>query len=109
MTAWALCRNIKNVSVQGDYGFTGDPSLHLLIMSTALAQDAENDVVFNVFSLLFPWVGQKLNVHWLDPLGGIVLSLYSKLSLAVISSHASYQFFEVIYEWMHTLVENVSD
>lgn len=39
----------------------------------AVAQDAENDVVFNIASLIFPVVGSKLGWAWLDPLGGIVL------------------------------------
>lgn len=47
----------------------------------ALAQDAENDVVFNLMSLAFPWVGGALKWRLLDPIGGMVLSLY------------------IIYEW----------
>ncbi|CAD6579166.1 MAG: hypothetical protein TREMPRED_002417 [Tremellales sp. Tagirdzhanova-0007] len=54
----------------------------------ALAQDAENDVFFNIMSLAFPFVGTR--VHWrlLDPIGGMVLSLY------------------IIVEWIKTLAEN---
>ncbi|PPJ51321.1 hypothetical protein CBER1_08607 [Cercospora berteroae] len=55
---WAWCRLIKNSSVQ------------------ALAQDAMTDVVFNTFSIIFPLVGYYANIWWLDPVGGIVLSLY---------------------------------
>ncbi|OCL14521.1 hypothetical protein AOQ84DRAFT_428860 [Glonium stellatum] len=55
---WLWCRFIKNSSVQ------------------ALAQDAMTDVVFNIFSIIFPLVGYYAKVWWLDPLGGIVLSLY---------------------------------
>jgi hypothetical protein len=29
-------------------------------------------------SLIFPFVGQKVGAAWLDPLGGLLLSLYSK-------------------------------
>lgn len=55
---WLWCRLIKNSSVQ------------------ALAQDAMTDVVFNIFSIIFPLIGFYAKVWWLDPAGGIVLSLY---------------------------------
>ena len=55
---WAWCRLIRNSSVQ------------------ALAQDAVTDVVFNTFSIIFPLLGYYLRVWWLDPLGGLCLSLY---------------------------------
>ncbi|PNS15594.1 Metal tolerance protein 9 [Sphaceloma murrayae] len=55
---WLWCRLIKNSSVQ------------------ALAQDAMTDVVFNIFSIIFPLVGYYAKIWWLDPLGGILLSLY---------------------------------
>jgi len=68
---WIVYRSNRSASVQ------------------ALAQDAENDCVFNFFSLVFPFVGQKIGVSWLDPLGGVVLSIY------------------IIYEWVETLFSNV--
>lgn len=55
---WLWCRFIKNSSVQ------------------ALAQDAMTDVVFNIFSIIFPLVGYYAKVWWFDPAGGIILSLY---------------------------------
>ncbi|PSK56471.1 Metal tolerance protein 9 [Elsinoe australis] len=55
---WVWCRLIKNSSVQ------------------ALAQDAMTDVVFNIFSIIFPLIGYYAKIWWLDPLGGILLSLY---------------------------------
>lgn len=55
---WLWCRLIRNSSVQ------------------ALAQDAETDVVFNIFSILFPLVGFYAKIWWLDPLGGLLLSLF---------------------------------
>jgi divalent metal cation (Fe/Co/Zn/Cd) transporter len=55
---WFWCRLINNSSVQ------------------ALAQDAQTDVVFNTFSIIFPLVGFYAKIWWLDPLGGILLSLY---------------------------------
>lgn len=64
---WLSCRAIKSASVE------------------ALQQDAENDIVFNVFSLLFPYVGQLIKWPYLDPLGGAILSLYSA-SLSIFLS-----------------------
>ncbi|KAF5393244.1 hypothetical protein D9757_000681 [Collybiopsis confluens] len=58
LACWLWCRLVKNSSVQ------------------ALAQDAMTDVVFNIFSIIFPLVGYYLSVWWLDPLGGLLLSLY---------------------------------
>ncbi|KAL8661834.1 MAG: hypothetical protein Q9202_005260 [Teloschistes flavicans] len=55
---WLWCRFIKNSSVQ------------------ALAQDAMTDVVFNIFSIIFPIVGYYAHVWWLDALGGLCLSFY---------------------------------
>ncbi|KAA8576462.1 hypothetical protein EYC84_006578 [Monilinia fructicola] len=55
---WLWCRLIKNSSVQ------------------ALAQDAMTDVVFNIFSIIFPLVGFYAELWWLDALGGLLLSLY---------------------------------
>lgn len=55
---WLWCRLIKNSSVQ------------------ALAQDAITDVVFNIFSIIFPIAGYYLDVWFLDALGGLALSGY---------------------------------
>ncbi|KAL8731758.1 MAG: hypothetical protein Q9166_003205 [cf. Caloplaca sp. 2 TL-2023] len=55
---WLWCRLIRNSSVQ------------------ALAQDAMTDVVFNIFSIIFPILGYYLHVWWLDALGGLLLSFY---------------------------------
>ncbi|KAI9839656.1 MAG: hypothetical protein M1819_002282 [Sarea resinae] len=55
---WLWCRLINNSSVQ------------------ALAQDAMTDVVFNIFSIIFPLVGFYAKIWWLDALGGMLLSLY---------------------------------
>ncbi|KKY19528.1 putative cation diffusion facilitator 10 [Phaeomoniella chlamydospora] len=62
------CRLIKNSSVQ------------------ALAQDAMTDVVFNIFSIIFPLVGFYAKVWWLDALGGLLLSLYVIVNWASTSS-----------------------
>ena len=55
---WFWCRLIKNSSVQ------------------ALAQDAATDVVFNIFSIIFPIVGSFFHIWWLDATGGLLLSIY---------------------------------
>ncbi|KIW84491.1 hypothetical protein Z517_03741 [Fonsecaea pedrosoi CBS 271.37] len=68
---WFWCRLVKNSSVQ------------------ALAQDAATDVVFNIFSIVFPLVGFYFQVWWLDALGGLFLSFY------------------VIFNWTRTSVEHV--
>ena len=65
---WLWCRLVKNSSVQ------------------ALAQDAMTDVVFNIFSIIFPLVGYYADYWWLDPLGGIVLSFYVIFNWAQTSS-----------------------
>ncbi|GAM86855.1 hypothetical protein ANO11243_048750 [Dothideomycetidae sp. 11243] len=65
---WLYCRLIRNSSVQ------------------ALAQDAMTDVVFNIFSIIFPLIGFYAHVWWLDPLGGIFLSLYVILNWATTSA-----------------------
>lgn len=55
---WFGCIRIKTTQVQ------------------ALAQDCKTDVVFNTLSLLFPFIGYKADVWWLDPAGAGLLSLY---------------------------------
>ncbi|EGU12917.1 putative Cation diffusion facilitator [Rhodotorula toruloides ATCC 204091] len=55
---WLSCRAIKSASVE------------------ALQQDAENDIVFNFFSTLFPFAGQLIGFRYLDAMGGALLSLY---------------------------------
>jgi len=65
---WLYCRLIKNSSVQ------------------ALAQDAMTDIVFNIFSIIFPLIGFYAKIWWLDPAGGIILSLYVILNWGKTSS-----------------------
>ncbi|PYH92076.1 hypothetical protein BO71DRAFT_384280 [Aspergillus ellipticus CBS 707.79] len=71
LICWFWCRLIRNSSVQ------------------ALAQDAMTDVVFNLFSILFPLIGSFTNTWWADPLGGLLLSLY------------------IIYNWSATANEHI--
>ncbi|KAK5172621.1 uncharacterized protein LTR77_002741 [Saxophila tyrrhenica] len=56
----------------------------------ALAQDCKTDVIFNTLSLLFPFIGYKAHVWWLDPAGAGLLSLF------------------IIYDWGETCFENVT-
>lgn len=56
----------------------------------ALAQDCKTDVIFNTLSLLFPFIGQKAGIWWLDPLGAGLLSLF------------------IICDWAGTSFENVT-
>ncbi|KAK3700645.1 hypothetical protein LTR37_015834 [Vermiconidia calcicola] len=55
----------------------------------ALAQDCKTDVIFNTLSLLFPFIGAKADIWWLDPAGAGILSLF------------------IIYDWSHTCFSNL--
>ncbi|CZR50735.1 related to cation diffusion facilitator 10 [Phialocephala subalpina] len=68
---WFWCRLVKNSSVQ------------------ALAQDAFTDVIFNIFSIIFPLVGFYAKLWWMDALGGLLLSLF------------------VIFNWAGTSAEHI--
>ncbi|KAJ1302374.1 hypothetical protein OPQ81_001187 [Rhizoctonia solani] len=48
----------------------------------------QDDVFFTTFSVIFPGIASLTNLPWLDPLGGIILSLY------------------IIIEWTETLMIN---
>lgn len=52
--------------------------------------DCKTDVYFNTLSLLFPFIGAKANVWWLDPVGAALLSLF------------------IIYDWSATCLENIT-
>ncbi|KAJ4366955.1 hypothetical protein N0V83_007485 [Neocucurbitaria cava] len=71
-TIWFGCARVQTTQVQ------------------ALAQDCKTDVYFNTLSLLFPLIGHKLHVWWLDPVGATILSLF------------------IIYDWAGTCLENVT-
>jgi cation diffusion facilitator family transporter len=71
-TIWFGCARVKTTQVQ------------------ALAQDCKTDVYFNTLSLLFPLIGHKAGVWWLDPLGAAGLSLF------------------IIYDWAGTCLENIT-
>ncbi|KAF2430394.1 hypothetical protein EJ08DRAFT_670522 [Tothia fuscella] len=69
---WFGCIKIKTTQVQ------------------ALAQDCKTDVFFNTLTLLFPVIGHRLNIWWLDPVGAGLLSLF------------------IIFDWGGTAFENVT-
>lgn len=69
---WIGCYRIKTTQVQ------------------ALAQDCKTDVYFNTLSLLFPFIGAKAQLWWLDPVGAGLISLF------------------IIYDWAQTCFENVT-
>ncbi|ORX98187.1 hypothetical protein BCR34DRAFT_641257 [Clohesyomyces aquaticus] len=69
---WVGCVRVKTTQVQ------------------ALAQDCKTDVYFNTFSLLFPLIGHRFNIWWLDPVGASLLSLF------------------IIYDWSSTCLANVT-
>ena len=69
---WLWCRNSKNSS------------------AAAIAQDSENDVMFNIFSLIFPLLDAYFKLGILDPIGGGLLSMY------------------IIIEWISTLADTTS-
>ncbi|KAH3906722.1 hypothetical protein HBI56_228880 [Parastagonospora nodorum] len=71
-TIWFGCARVKTTQVQ------------------ALAQDCKTDVYFNTLSLLFPLIGHKAHIWWLDPLGAAGLSLF------------------IIYDWAGTCLENIT-
>lgn len=55
---YELCKNINNSSVQ------------------ALVEDAKTDIIFNVFSLIFPSLGVLLDIWWIDAFGATLLCCY---------------------------------
>lgn len=99
---WLWCRRKKNTSVKAlaqdaendwwDYhpqfylssAFWGRAIRHTYGIDTKRAQLGNNlgpPSVLNIFSLLFPYIGQKFNIPWLDAVGGLILSIYSELSI----------------------------
>ncbi|KAK9703640.1 hypothetical protein K7432_010627 [Basidiobolus ranarum] len=68
---WLWCRTMTSSSVQ------------------ALAQDHMNDVVFNIFSTVFPILATSSKRYWIDPLGAILISMY------------------IIIDWIRTCTENI--
>lgn len=70
--AYILCKSINNSSIQ------------------ALVEDAKTDIVFNVFSLIFPFVGHVFHIWWLDALGAASLCMF------------------VMYQWIQISFEHVN-
>ncbi|KAK7206044.1 cation efflux family-domain-containing protein [Myxozyma melibiosi] len=70
--AWLWCRSVNSTAVR------------------ALAQDAETDVIFNVFSILFPLMALLFHAPQLDSIGAIILSAY------------------VIFTWSQTALDHIN-
>ena len=70
---WVWCRTINNSGVK------------------ALAQDAMNDVLFNVASVAFPLTGVYFNLWWIDAVGAILISLY------------------IVFEWCQTALGHIKN
>ena len=62
-----------------------------------------SDVVFNFFSIVFPFIGQLIRFKYLDAIGGALLSICASRAVVCLT-HA-----DIIYEWAETLFENVSN
>jgi cation diffusion facilitator family transporter len=67
------CRTIKSSAIQ------------------ALAQDSLTDIVFNLFSMIFPVAGHWMGAWWMDSLGALFLSCY------------------IVYSWGHTALEHIGN
>ncbi|GMM47192.1 hypothetical protein DAPK24_037670 [Pichia kluyveri] len=67
LIAYFLCKHVKNSSIQ------------------ALVEDAKTDIVFNVFSLIFPVIGLIFQIWWIDALGASLLCLYVMLQWITIT------------------------
>jgi cation diffusion facilitator family transporter len=65
--AYIICQNINNSSIQ------------------ALVEDAKTDIIFNVFSLVFPTIGLFFKIWWIDALGASLLCLYVMIQWLRIS------------------------
>lgn len=87
LSAAAIASLLATIVIKGIIGICCYPIKTTQVQ--ALVQDCKTDAYFNTLSLLFPLIGYKANVWWLDPLGAGLLSLY------------------IIYDWGHTSFENV--
>lgn len=70
---WLWCRTINSSAIQ------------------ALAQDAVTDIIFNIFSILFPLLGHYTDTWWCDPLGALFLSFF------------------IIYSWASTGLQHIDN
>lgn len=83
----AIASLVATVVIKGSIGLACRPIKTTQVQ--ALVQDCKTDVFFNTLSLLFPFIGYRANVWWLDPAGAGLLSLF------------------IIYDWGHTCFDNV--
>jgi len=87
LSTLAIAALVSTVAVKGVIWFGCIPIKTTQVQ--ALAQDCKTDVIFNTLSLLFPLIGDKAGIWWLDPAGAGILSLY------------------IIYDWASTCFENI--
>ncbi|KAM5347801.1 hypothetical protein ACJ41O_007625 [Fusarium nematophilum] len=83
----AIASLLATIIVKGAIGLGCRPIRTTQVQ--ALVQDCKTDVVFNSLSLLFPLVGYRAGIWWLDPLGAGLLSLF------------------IIFDWGRTCLGNV--
>jgi hypothetical protein len=67
LTATAIGAMAATIIIKGIIGIGCWPIKTTQVQ--ALAQDCKTDVIFNTLSLLFPFIGEKANVWWLDVSG----------------------------------------
>lgn len=97
---WFGCIRVKTTQVQALAQGTAphpnndpsypSPATNLPPFLIENPSDCKTDVVFNTLSLLFPLLGHRLSLWWLDPVGAALLSLF------------------IIYDWAETCVDNVA-
>ncbi|KAH8736290.1 hypothetical protein BGZ61DRAFT_472636 [Ilyonectria robusta] len=86
--SWAAIGSLlATVVIKGTIGLGCHPIKTTQVQ--ALVQDCKTDVIFNTLSLLFPLIGYKANIWWLDSVGAGLLSLF------------------IIFDWGHTCFSNV--
>lgn len=86
--SWAAIGSLlATVVIKGTIGVGCHPIKTTQVQ--ALVQDCKTDVIFNTLSLLFPLIGYKANIWWLDSVGAGLLSLF------------------IIFDWGHTCFSNV--
>ncbi|RDA88651.1 hypothetical protein CP532_4030 [Ophiocordyceps camponoti-leonardi (nom. inval.)] len=83
----AISTMVATIVIKGAIGVACRPVRSPKVQ--ALVQDCKTDVVFNSLSLLFPLIGYRAGVWWLDPVGAGLLALF------------------IVYDWGCTSFDNV--
>lgn len=99
LIAWAMFKNVKNSSIQ------------------ALTEDAKTDIVFNVFSLIFPLIGWVFQLWFMDPLGACLLCFYVVIQWGLITfehidhlsgSNAPREYYQQVLYLILRFTDNIS-